>query len=124
MLDRTRQPALAVSWMTGHETMSADGDADRARRFREAALRHLDDVYTLARYLMRNAADADDAVQECYLRAASFRQLAYSSSLPLAFLFDQFDFPFAEPDAVSKSFNDFTEACARHWDIKASLDGK
>ena len=30
---------------------------------------HLDEVYTLARYLMRNAADADDAVQECYLRA-------------------------------------------------------
>ena len=47
----------------------ADADQDRARRFREAALPHLDDVYTLARYLMRNAADADDAAQECYLRA-------------------------------------------------------
>jgi RNA polymerase sigma-70 factor (ECF subfamily) len=45
------------------------GEADKARRFRDAALPHLDDVYTLARYLMRNAADADDAVQECYLRA-------------------------------------------------------
>ena len=44
-------------------------DADRARRFRDAALPHLDQVYTLARYLLRNAADADDAVQECYLRA-------------------------------------------------------
>jgi RNA polymerase sigma-70 factor (ECF subfamily) len=42
---------------------------DRARRFRDAALPHLDDVFTLARYLMRNAADAEDAVQECYLRA-------------------------------------------------------
>jgi RNA polymerase sigma-70 factor (ECF subfamily) len=49
--------------------MSADGDAERARRFREAALPHLDDVYSLARYLMREAADAEDAVQECYLRA-------------------------------------------------------
>jgi len=49
--------------------MSADGDADRARRFRDAALPLLDDVYTLARYLMRDAADAEDAVQECYLRA-------------------------------------------------------
>ena len=49
--------------------MSADGDPDKARRFRDAALPHLDDVYTLARYLMRNQADADDAVQECYLRA-------------------------------------------------------
>ena len=44
-------------------------DADKARRFRDAALPHLDDVYTLARYLLHNAADADDAVQECYLRA-------------------------------------------------------
>jgi RNA polymerase sigma-70 factor, ECF subfamily len=42
---------------------------DRARRFREAALPYLDDVYTLARYLMHNAADAEDAAQECYLRA-------------------------------------------------------
>jgi RNA polymerase sigma factor (sigma-70 family) len=45
------------------------GDADKARRFRNAALPHLDAVYTLASYLLRNAADADDAVQECYLRA-------------------------------------------------------
>ncbi len=44
------------------------GDADKARRFRDAALPHLDDVYTLARYLLGSAADADDAVQECYLR--------------------------------------------------------
>jgi RNA polymerase sigma-70 factor (ECF subfamily) len=44
-------------------------DQERMRRFRDAALPHLDDVYTLARYLMRNAADAEDAVQECYLRA-------------------------------------------------------
>jgi RNA polymerase sigma-70 factor (ECF subfamily) len=50
-------------------TGDADGEEDKARRFRDAALPYLDDVYTLARYLMRNAADAEDAVQECYLRA-------------------------------------------------------
>ncbi len=44
-------------------------EADKARRFREAALPCLDDVYTLARYLLRDPADAEDAVQECYLRA-------------------------------------------------------
>jgi RNA polymerase sigma-70 factor (ECF subfamily) len=44
-------------------------DPERARRFRDSALPHLDEVYTLARYLLRNAADAEDAVQECYLRA-------------------------------------------------------
>jgi RNA polymerase sigma-70 factor (ECF subfamily) len=42
---------------------------DRAQRFRDAALPHLDEVYTAARYLLRNANDAEDAVQECYLRA-------------------------------------------------------
>src|SRR5215471_9305897 len=45
------------------------GDRSKAERFRAAALPHLDDVYTLARYLLRNTADAEDAVQECYLRA-------------------------------------------------------
>src|SRR6202047_770534 len=55
----------------GRGTMAgnAHDEADRAQRFRDAALPHLDDVLTLARYLMRNVADAEDAVQECYLRA-------------------------------------------------------
>jgi RNA polymerase sigma-70 factor, ECF subfamily len=71
MLARMQQQTSAVSWMAGHSTMAgnANDEHDRARRFRDAALPHLDDVYTLARYLMRNAADAEDAVQECYLRA-------------------------------------------------------
>ena len=44
-------------------------DPEKARRFREAALPYLDDVYSLARYLLRDASDAEDAVQECFLRA-------------------------------------------------------
>jgi RNA polymerase sigma-70 factor (ECF subfamily) len=48
---------------------SSDEDQEKARRFRDAALPYLDDAYTLARYLLRNADDAEDAVQECYLRA-------------------------------------------------------
>jgi len=48
---------------------TSNEDPDKARRFREAALPYLDDVYTLARYLLRDASDAEDAVQECYLRA-------------------------------------------------------
>ena len=47
----------------------SDNHRDNARRFHDAALPHLDDVYTLARYLLRDSADAQDAVQECYLRA-------------------------------------------------------
>jgi RNA polymerase sigma-70 factor (ECF subfamily) len=50
------------------ETASGDRNA-RAQRFREAALPYLNDVYTLARYLLRNSTDAEDAAQECYLRA-------------------------------------------------------
>lgn len=53
--------------------MMAGGTVDvsggRAERFKTLALPHLDEVYTLARYLLRSASDADDAVQECYLRA-------------------------------------------------------
>jgi RNA polymerase sigma factor (sigma-70 family) len=51
------------------QAMPINDDHQKARRFREAALPYLDDVYTLARYLLRDASDAEDAVQECYLRA-------------------------------------------------------
>jgi RNA polymerase sigma factor (sigma-70 family) len=63
--------AHAPTATAGQEAMpvSSFNHPDRARRFREAALPHLDDVYTLARYLLRDPADAEDAVQECYLRA-------------------------------------------------------
>ncbi len=44
-------------------------DGGKAERFKNLALPYLDDAYTLARYLTRSASDADDAVQECYLRA-------------------------------------------------------
>jgi RNA polymerase sigma-70 factor, ECF subfamily len=47
----------------------AGDEHDKARRFHDAALPYLDDAYALARYLLRNAADAEDAVQECFLRA-------------------------------------------------------
>jgi RNA polymerase sigma factor (sigma-70 family) len=48
---------------------TSNDDPDRARRFRDAALPYLDEAYTLARYLLRDPTDAEDAVQECYLRA-------------------------------------------------------
>ena len=46
--------AAAFSKTAGPEAMpvtSLDNDPDKARRFREMTLPHLDDVYTLARYL-------------------------------------------------------------------------
>ena len=81
MLDRLhpgpallRDPAdqtAGASGPTGRNAMAgyAGDEHDKARRFRDAALPCLDDAYALARYLLRNAADAEDAVQECFLRA-------------------------------------------------------
>jgi RNA polymerase sigma-70 factor (ECF subfamily) len=70
---------MSGRWPASGRTLAATGksmsdhvsgnDPDRTRRFRDAALPHLDDLYTLARYLLRDATDAEDAVQECYLRA-------------------------------------------------------
>ena len=40
--------------------------------FEQVVLPHLDAAYNLARWLMRNPADAEDAVQEACLRAIRF----------------------------------------------------
>jgi RNA polymerase sigma factor (sigma-70 family) len=70
MLFRPRHQDLAAPSKSRSEAVTGNGSGDdRARRFREAALPHLDDVYTLARYLLHDSADAEDAAQECYLRA-------------------------------------------------------
>src|SRR6266478_2282330 len=56
MLDQLQRQGPALSWKTGNDTMEGNGSdlhQDKARRFRDAALPYLDDVYTLARYLLR-----------------------------------------------------------------------
>jgi len=45
---------------------------DRTRRFEAAALPHLPAAYNLARWLLRDDRQAEDAVQEAYLRAFRF----------------------------------------------------
>ena len=73
MSDRRPQAILVSLDGAGHPSL-ADGAAHARsagwkERFEDLAIPHLDEVYTLARYLLRNASDAEDAVQECYLRA-------------------------------------------------------
>ena len=43
--------------------MTTEANYEEARRFRDDALLHLDDVFTLARYLLRNAEDAIPGVR-------------------------------------------------------------
>src|SRR6476620_2550313 len=72
MLDQPQRQGLTLAWKAGSDMRPSNWSGepnDKARRFRDAALPHLDDVYTLARYLLRDGTDAEDAVQECYLRA-------------------------------------------------------
>ena len=63
------QVSIAAAGKQAMPINSSGDDFGKAQRFREAALPYLDDAYTLARYLLRDPTDAEDAVQECYLRA-------------------------------------------------------
>src|SRR5580704_10299141 len=51
------------------EESRGSGDA---RRFDQVAMPHLDAAHNLARWLVRNAHDAEDVVQEAYLRAFKY----------------------------------------------------
>lgn len=47
-------------------------DRDEARRFEQSLLGWLDDAYNLARWLLRDDQDAQDAVQDAFMRAMRY----------------------------------------------------
>jgi RNA polymerase sigma-70 factor (ECF subfamily) len=49
--------------------MSTDTEREKASRFESTMVPHLDAAYNLARWLTRRADEADEVVQEAYLRA-------------------------------------------------------
>jgi RNA polymerase sigma-70 factor (ECF subfamily) len=51
---------------------NTEADAERSRRFQQLALPHLDAAYNLARWLAGNMNDAEDIVQEAFMRAFRF----------------------------------------------------
>jgi RNA polymerase sigma factor (sigma-70 family) len=50
----------------------SSADQARAKRFEQVVLPHLDAAYNLARWLTRDEQNAQDVVQEAYLRACKF----------------------------------------------------
>jgi len=106
---------------------------DDARKFHESLLEWLDDAYNLARWLMRDDHEAQDAVQEAFVRAIRFAggfrggdrrawllaivrnvcytQLARSRATATTIMFDEEQHPGAnatdsDPAAVAISQND------------------
>ena len=52
--------------------MNPSQEQDRLARFEKTVVPHLDAAYNLSRWLTRNDTDAQDVVQEAYLRAFKF----------------------------------------------------
>jgi RNA polymerase sigma-70 factor, ECF subfamily len=52
-----------------HDEPTGEDDEGKKRRFETLALQHMDAAYNLARWLVRNDDDANDIVQDAFLRA-------------------------------------------------------
>jgi RNA polymerase sigma-70 factor (ECF subfamily) len=69
---RGQQPGSGQGSATNEIDPPVLDDETKARQFRELALPFLDDAYNLARWLTRNSQDAEDVVQDAYMRAFQF----------------------------------------------------
>ncbi|SDE18507.1 sigma-70 family RNA polymerase sigma factor [Auraticoccus monumenti] len=67
---------------SGEVDLATETDAERRARFESDALQYLDQLYGAALRMARNAADAEDVVQETYAKAwASFHQYTPGTNL-------------------------------------------
>src|SRR6201999_2436728 len=72
--------ATSVLWMV--QPLMAEDARNTERTFRDSALQYLDGLYAYAMTLARNQAEAEDLVQETYLRAVqAFDRLRPDSNL-------------------------------------------
>jgi len=85
--DEPRTTGAATGLPVGSHAMSTalpppESDAARSARFERDALPHLDSLYSAALKLTRNPAEAEDLVQETFLKAfASFHQYKDGTNL-------------------------------------------
>jgi RNA polymerase sigma-70 factor (ECF subfamily) len=70
----SEQGSKIVNFTVVRERQEADHSTDMLASFEAAMLPHLDAAHSLARWLVRNQEDAQDVVQEAYMRA--FRSFA------------------------------------------------
>jgi RNA polymerase sigma-70 factor (ECF subfamily) len=85
LLERGKTPAPAVDWpvmSTVDETISPEPENDPRALFEEQALPFLDQLYGAAMRMTKNPADAQDLVQETFVKAyAAFGQFTQGTNL-------------------------------------------
>jgi len=79
---RTEPDVATTSRTAQGQTATAETDAQRQARFERDALPFLDQLYAAAMRMTRNPADAEDLLQETYLKAyAAFHQFEEGTNL-------------------------------------------